>query len=1295
MAETKITDLVDQSVFDELARLRIEMGNVVKEYTAVAKELAKGLSIDVKVVGDLDKLQDFYNTAMKKYNEVIHKASEIQSKYNDVLEQTTTSISRELAEVDKQNRANQEQYNSIDKAKKILDQYKDSMNNHAQRIVAVTARLSDLKKSIDENNKAYKDGKISLSELAEANGKLTVQYEALKQDKAKMLQLMNAEIKLNQSGVESYTQLSQQLELMKKAYKDLDRETREGVGGEELLSQINELDAHLKDLAGNMGEFQRNVGNYAIAGRNGVVSTESLTSALEKQAVTTKDLQDQNKILAEAKDLLKREDENYPVLLAQINTKIEENNKALGINTQEQESAKKSLKELVLEISNLTLQYQALSDEEKDTAEGKALASHIQDLIERAGQLKDAIGDTNRAISNAASDTRGFDQLTEGAELAASAFELVEGAAAALGIQEGELQEVQTRLLSAMALANSASKIQNALQKESAVMQGVLSVQTRLRTIAENLHTAAQGKGVVMTKLLTAAQWGFNAAANANPIGLLVAGITALVAAGYGLTKLFKTLTGDSETVKKAYEEQVKAIDTLTEAHDRLIEKMKARGATEAETLSQTIKNHREEAVALEELMKKAAKLYGKDSDQYKEAAEKKKEIDEDFKASKEDAHDYIDKLIHETNVKDREKAVGTYQVKREIIADELRMQRELLSSMLEVGEITYEQYNDMLKTLELRKQLKLEEVDKSEKKDKENKAKNAEKAYKELQQATKAGEDALLNLIEDSIERERQAEQYRYDRQLKELQRQLKKQGAKSKEMRTAILNQIEGLEAEHAKKLQDLDDTALERRLNANEAFLNSRVEAAKTGSKEEMDATLEILKVQQSREMLEIKKQEDNHTITKEQTEEIRANIVEKYAKKELETRQEYAQKWADKLLNDYADEETKRDISLQSGLIALQRDYNERIKAAGSNTKEHEKIEQEYQDQIYQLQMKYAQDSVKASIEVLEKVLQNEDLSVEKRKELETELAQLKVDLDKMVVDSDTHMTQTTIANAQKRKKEQIEAAMSWVHYASQAISSVSDMINGLFDSQAEKLDAQMEANQAAGDTEVERINEMVEKQVITQEEGEARKRAAEAKTAKENEKLEKKKAELQYKQAVWEKANSLAQAAIATALSLMQLWVKPGWPAAIPMMAVVGALGAVQMATIAATPIPKYAEGTAYHFGGPAVVGDGGKHELVMIGSNAFITPDTPTVVDLPKGASVFPDITESLLRGIVINTSPILNPEPIVPIVNINTDNSEIKRGLKELAELTKSEIKLQLQKEYNLDYELFKKTKI
>jgi hypothetical protein len=126
-------------------------------------------------------------------------------------------------------------------------------------------------------------------------------------------------------------------------------------------------------------------------------------------------------------------------------------------------------------------------------------------------------------------------------------------------------------------------------------------------------------------------------------------------------------------------------------------------------------------------------------------------------------------------------------------------------------------------------------------------------------------------------------------------------------------------------------------------------------------------------------------------------------------------------------------------------------------------------------------------------------------------------------------------------------------------------------------------------------------------------------------------LEKKKAQLQYKSAVMDKANKVAQIAISTALGIMQTFAQLGWPAGIPGAAFVAAMGAIQTATALAQPIKAYKEGTkgTPHPGGLAVVGDGGKAELVFIGNNAYITPDKPTLVNLPKGAEVIPDITQA------------------------------------------------------------------
>ena len=75
-------------------------------------------------------------------------------------------------------------------------------------------------------------------------------------------------------------------------------------------------------------------------------------------------------------------------------------------------SLRQQLRNLTQEIATLMVAYAQLSDEERATAEGKALQRHIEELTEQAGILRDAMGDTTAAINNAASDTRGFDQLT-------------------------------------------------------------------------------------------------------------------------------------------------------------------------------------------------------------------------------------------------------------------------------------------------------------------------------------------------------------------------------------------------------------------------------------------------------------------------------------------------------------------------------------------------------------------------------------------------------------------------------------------------------------------------------------------------------------------------------------------------------------------------------------------------------------------------------------------------------------------------------------------------------------------
>ena len=195
----------------------------------------------------------------------------------------------------------------------------------------------------------------------------------------------------------------------------------------------------------------------------------------------------------------------------------------------------KSIREYTRSITDLTIQFRSLSDEEKKSPFGQALSAGIQQLTERAGMAKDAMNDVSASIQNAASDTRTFDQLAGAANLAVSGFQTLQGTLKLLGVEMGDDVAVIAKLQAAMAVTNGLTQIQTALQKQSALMQGVLNVQKLAGAKAEALLAANTGKATV-------AQRAFNAVATANPYGLLLTAIGSVV----GALSLFSSSTNDA-----------------------------------------------------------------------------------------------------------------------------------------------------------------------------------------------------------------------------------------------------------------------------------------------------------------------------------------------------------------------------------------------------------------------------------------------------------------------------------------------------------------------------------------------------------------------------------------------------------------------------------------------------------------------------------------------------------------------------------------------------------------------------
>lgn len=234
------------------------------------------------------------------------------------------------------------------------------------------------------------------------------------------------------------------------------------------------------------------------------------------------------------------------------------------------------MREITRTVTDMTMQYRALTEEEKNSPFGRAMAQSIQQLTERAAEARDAMGDITAAINNAASDTRAFDQISQGATVVTSSFQTLQGAAKLVGIEMGDNVEVLAKLQAAMAVTNGLTTIQNALQKQSALMQGIVAVQARARAAAEALATSG-------TKAATVAQAAFNAVAKANPYVLLATAIAGVAAA-------FSIFSSGADEATDAEKRNKEATESLKKSHADFAQRMRDDiGSSVAQTVAKFV----------------------------------------------------------------------------------------------------------------------------------------------------------------------------------------------------------------------------------------------------------------------------------------------------------------------------------------------------------------------------------------------------------------------------------------------------------------------------------------------------------------------------------------------------------------------------------------------------------------------------------------------------------------------------------------------------------------------------------
>lgn len=492
---------------------------------------------------------------------------------------------------------------------------------------------------------------------------------------------------------------------------------------------------------------------------------------------------------------------------------------------------------------------------------------------------------------------------------------------------------------------------------------------------------------------------------------------------------------------------------------------------------------------------------------------------------------------------------------------------------------------------------------------------KSADEQAKYQEDIAKRLSDTRISLIDDEYEKERALAQKKYEENIASIKGNSEEENKLRANYEEILQNELSAIDKKYLDKIDE------EERKRVKDSVKNQLEE------KQREYATLAIVASQNmQKEINDELERYRQGIISKEQYEKNKAEITQKYA-----------------LL------EAQRAIDL----------LKEQIEISGLSDEEKFKIKEAL-----------AKAEINLSNKVRETKEKNRDKETEDEKkywaELEASLQHLENVSNNAVDGLGTLFSglMSIITKVVRDGKIEIEDLLGSISAISEGLTSI---MVGMYDQQIEKIEEQQEKNEEAGEEEKERIEDLVESGVITKEEGEARKRAADKATADKNKELEKQKAELEQKQAKWQKANSIVQTTIATSQAIMMALAQAGPIAGAVLAAVIGAMGAAQVAMIAAQPIPKYAKGTDNHPGGLAIVGDGGRQEVIETDNGAYITPAVPTLVDIPKRARVIPNLVD--YRKMSLHSDALMldrqrrsnDGDPV--IVNVNNDYRRLERN--------------------------------
>lgn len=612
--------------------------------------------------------------------------------------------------------------------------------------------------------------------------------------------------------------------------------------------------------------------------------------------------------------------------IADCNDSIRIITKTMQNQIKQEKEQEGSLRSLRAELSNLTSEYDALSEAERKGAKGEELKNKINEVTD---SLKGAEEETQRYYRNVGNYK---EAIIDAANANIPFVQQINQMVTSLGGLKNYLAGMKTEMVAVSASTTGWIKVLKLL-KVALIGTGIGALVVALGSLVA-WFTKTQ-KGVEAANKIMAAL--------GATINVIIDRASKLGSALVNLfTGNFKQAGADAKAVFSGIGKEIadetkqawKLAEVLNEIDKKEVMLSMSRAANRAEI----------------EKLKKAADDQTLSTQERIKAAEKAAEIEKkDLEIQTELAEARLANTLGFTKMTGEVRKLMEQIKAGDVTADEVIGKLGLSESTIEDLKNFRDQFNELQELMEdsYGRQTEQQNTLNSIRQEGADKAKEAKQ--KELE-AVRAAEDAMLALVKEGRDKQSKEITLQYNRQIEDLRTRLKTETDLTVKARQAINDQIKALEQQKSMELQKLSDEELQKEIDNRTKLISLQLEAVKEGSEQEYQ-----LKMQQ------LASQRDSELADKELTEQMKQAITDKYNKQmdDLVTQHEkdVSEKQQEAIRLRMENEIMQMQQSGASELDILQQQAEQKLELLNSIQQQEGESEQEFLNRKLQANQEY--------------------------------------------------------------------------------------------------------------------------------------------------------------------------------------------------------------------------------------------------------------------------------------------------------------------------------------------------